>query len=94
MDGTERMGLGTLLTLRRNEMKTMEQVVASIAPEARGPWDLTMFKSDVDEQEFRQYSRENPPRSRREDNDIFHPYCRDEWYRMGVLPERTKDFTI
>lgn len=62
-------------------------MLEKIHPMARGPYDTVMFRTDVDEEEFRQYARENSPPESREECNIMHPYCRDEWYKMGVLPE-------
>jgi len=76
-------------------MKTMREIVDSIAPDARGPYDLTgLFRSDVDELEFRQYARRNEAPSTREQCDICHPYCRDEWFRLGRLPKPSGFYAI
>lgn len=74
--------------------EAMLSMLSKIADEARGPNDLNMFKADVNEEEYRQWARDNAPPDSRETCDIMHPYVRDEWFRMGVLPERVIQFTI
>ena len=60
----------------------------NIADEARGSMDEHLFRTNVDELEYRQYARENAPPTTWEKCEILHPFCRDEWHRMGKLPPR------
>ncbi len=62
----------------------------TIANEARGQFDEHLFRTDVDEQDYRQYARENDPPPTWEKCEILHPYCRDEWFKIGVLPTKTE----
>lgn len=61
----------------------------NIADEARGKFDETLFRTDVDEDEYRAYARENAPPQTWEKCEILHPFCRDEWLRLGHLPAKT-----
>ena len=69
-------------------MRTKEEMVAMIAPEARGRFDLTMFIAEVDEEDFREYARENEPPETWEECEVLHPFWRDEWFRLGKLPKK------
>ena len=62
----------------------------NISYSARSKNDEFLFNPDVDEEAFRQYARENDPPVDWEDGglDLMHPFCRDEWFKRGVLPER------
>ena len=60
----------------------------NIADEARGNMDGILFSMDVDEQAFREYARENDPPPTWDKREILHPFCRDEWHRLGKLPPK------
>ena len=51
----------------------------TIANEARGQFDEHLFRTDVAEEAFRQYARENGPPPTWEKCEILNPFCRDEW---------------
>ena len=59
-----------------------------IATEARGSYDETMFCIDVDENDFRRHARENDPPDEWARCEMLHPFCRDEWFKLGKLPEK------
>jgi len=46
-----------------------------------------MFRdlSPEEEQEFRQWARENDPPNL-QSWEIYHPVCRDEWMKRGIKP--------
>lgn len=44
---------------------------------------------ESDLQDFRQYARENEPPPTWEDCEILHPFCRDEWHKLGKLPAKS-----
>lgn len=46
-----------------------------------------LFKplDDMDEQEFRQYARDNDPEDLSRWS-IYHPVCREEWEKRGIHP--------
>lgn len=71
-----------------------EEKLSKLAPESRGPFDNSLFNMDVDEEDFRQWARENDPPELFEDTEVLHPYVRDEWYRLGVLPEKKQEYSI
>ena len=75
-------------------MTTKQEKLAKLAPESRGTMDSTLFNMDVDEQSFREYARENDPPKTWEQVEIMHPYCRDEWFKLGKLPEKKMEFNI
>jgi hypothetical protein len=60
----------------------------TIANEARGQFDEHLFRTDVDEEAYRQYARENAPPPTWEKCEILHPFCRDEWFKLGTLPAK------
>ena len=72
--------------MNRILMKLTFHRFPEIADEARGPYDNQMFSTDVDEDNFRDYARENDPPATWEECKILHPFCRDEWFKRGVLP--------
>lgn len=57
----------------------------TISDEVRGQFDEVLFASDVDEEQFRQYSRDNDPPQDWEELEILHPFCRDEWFKLGKI---------
>lgn len=57
-----------------------------IADVIRSDADNFLFKADVNEEEYRQYARDNAPPDTWEQVCVMHPYCRDEWYKRGVCP--------
>jgi hypothetical protein len=62
----------------------------NISDKARGSADEYLFKTDVNEEEYREYARNHPsPDLARW--DIFHPYCRDEWIKMGIEPPKKEE---
>ena len=48
---------------------------------------IKMFRdlSPEEEQEFRQWARENDPPELK-NWEIYHPVCRDEWMKLGIKP--------
>jgi len=48
---------------------------------------IKMFRdlSPEEEQEFRQWARENDPPNL-QSWEIYHPVCRDEWMKRGIKP--------
>ena len=75
-------------------MTTKEEMLHRIADEARGSFDCQLFNPDVDEQSFREYARENDSPKTWEQCEIMHPYCRDEWFKLGKLPEKKQEYEI
>ena len=45
--------------------------------------DEWMFRRDVSETLFRDWSRNNAPPATWDEARILHPYCRDEWLRLN-----------
>lgn len=49
--------------------------------------DDPLFRSldDAEEEEFRDWARENdPPNSPNPDWSLYHPVCREEWVKRGL----------
>jgi hypothetical protein len=58
----------------------------NIAEEARGQYDNFLFNKDIEENPFREYARKNDPPPDWENCELMHPWCRDEWHKLGKLP--------
>ena len=41
--------------------------------------------NEMEEESFRQWARENDPPSL-ERWEVYHPVCRDEWVKRGIIP--------
>lgn len=66
-----------------------------IAPEVRGQFDDYLFDQKQDPEVFREWARNNPP----EDTDwgvlqTTHPYCRDEWFKQGLISPNPLDRAV
>jgi len=48
-------------------------------------FDMFRDLSPEEEQEFRQWARENDPPNL-QSWEIYHPVCRDEWMKRGIKP--------
>ena len=62
--------------------------IHTIAADARGQFDDSLFNFPVDEEDFRQFARDNKPPPTWHECEIRHPYCRDEWHNLGQLPPK------
>lgn len=73
----------------------MSRKFPNIANAARGPYDHYLFREDVNEEEFRECARtmhkEGLVPETWEKCIVLHPYVRDEWHKMGVLPHHQEE---